>query len=77
MRWWGMSGRQWWRVGGAMVFSQCCLQHAGVRRGGTRQLVSEEEEPDNQHEVVGIEGSGGGSVTKGRSGVVVFTGGVA
>ncbi len=28
---WGVSG------GRAMVFSQCCLRHAGVRRGGTRQ----------------------------------------
>ncbi len=32
-------------------------------------LVPEEEGPDNQHEVVGVEGSGGGSVTKSRSSI--------
>jgi hypothetical protein len=37
--WRGMSGHQWWRVGEALVFSQCCLRHAGVRRGGTRKLT--------------------------------------
>jgi hypothetical protein len=28
--WRGMSGRQWWRVGGAMAFSQCWHWHTGV-----------------------------------------------
>jgi hypothetical protein len=37
--------------------------------------VSEEEGSNNQHEVVGVEGSEGGSVSKGRSRVVLFMGG--
>jgi hypothetical protein len=30
VRWRGMSGRQWWRIGGAMAFSQCWRWHTGV-----------------------------------------------
>jgi hypothetical protein len=37
VHWRGMSGRQWWRIGGTIAFSQCWRQHAGVRRGGTQQ----------------------------------------
>ncbi len=55
-----------------MLAGQWCSHNVA---SGT--LVSEEEGPDNQHEVVGVEESRGGSVTKGRSRVVVFMGGVA
>ncbi len=59
-----MSGRQW--------SGRWCSHSVD---SGT--LVSEEEGPDSQHAVAGVEGSGGGSVTKGRSGVVFFMEGVA
>jgi hypothetical protein len=65
MHWWGCRG-----VSGGMLAGRWCSHSVA---SGT--LVSEEEGPDNQHEVVGVEGSGGGSVTKGRSRVVFFMGG--
>ncbi len=57
-------------VGASVVVGRWCSHSVA---SGT--LVSEEEGPDNQHEVAGVEGSGGGSVTKGRSRVVFFMGG--
>ncbi len=42
---------------------------------GAGTLVSEEERPDNQHEVEEVRGNRGGSVTKGRNGGVVVMGG--